>query len=350
MLSTQMPSRVAMPCPFAGNGNRTEVVSESGSNVNFKDGFPSAYGAPTPSNNGKFVTRKEMNGAFYASTADTFYHKAGGLNTFDQAFAHAVGGYPYGAVLDYLEGRNLHKVVSLVDNNKIDFTGKASSFEDISSGVVDNVNWAYCNRDESISTSSVMLSGEFAVNAINHVTATSIGSFVAPFSGVITAKSGLAYNFENTSISAVTQENCITGGGILVRKVSSVSEIGDVFPFRNGMNSNEAMLWHNVGPLGVSGNYTAPSLNYPNGISNVGYASSTSSSASTSPWSVASASLKMAYTNAGDIWVVCAYVSDIVSTMSTKATGDTIYKIPKLSNPSIVSFAPFEVSVTRVGI
>lgn len=345
-----MPSRIAMPCPFANNGDRTEVESSVGSNVNYKDGFPQAYGAPT-SNNGKFVTRKEMNGAFYASTADIFYRKAGGLNIFDQAFAHAVGGYPYGAVLDYIEGRNLHKVVSLVDNNKIDFTGKSPAYSDITSGTIDNINWAYCNRDDPTGASSVVLSGDAAVSGTSRTMGSIIGAFVSPFSGIITAKSGLAYNFgDSTALDRIRQTSCITGGGILVKKVANIGEIENVIPFRSAMSESEASSWHVAGAMSVVGDFTVDTTIFLNGIDEVGFPASTTSTNAKYAWSFQPANRKAILTSAGDVWVACAYISDVVSTSSGYYTSGAAYYASTIYDTSMATSTRYEVSVTKIGI
>lgn len=170
MTSSQIPSRIAMPCPFGGFGttNITPIQTATGSDVNFPDGFPSVYGAPT-GNNGKFVTRKEMNAIGNLASNDLFYHKCGGLNTFDAEFCAQIGGYPAGAVLDYINGSQISKVMSLIDNNTFNF---------IDNGI-DGINWMLCNQDRPsafiFSDNSITTSSGF----------TTLGTFVANRSGVI---------------------------------------------------------------------------------------------------------------------------------------------------------------------
>ena len=145
------PKRKSMPCPFGGgnDANITPIEMVSSQNVNFYDGFPSVYGAPS-ANNGKFVTRKEMNAIGNLASNDLFYHKCGGLNTFDPEFALKIGGYANGAVLQALIGNDIVYVRSLVDNNKVDFTGSATQDQvnaGIINGRIDGVNWVKCNSD-----------------------------------------------------------------------------------------------------------------------------------------------------------------------------------------------------------
>lgn len=203
MTSAQVPSRIAMPCPFGGFGteNITPIQNLSGSDVNFPDGFPAIYGAPVD-NNGRFVTRKEMNAIGNLASNDLFYHKCGGLNTFDADFCVNIGGYPKGAILDYLVGSELKKVVSLTENNKFCFTGEELSEDQISGGLkvgqVDNINWAYLNHPF---ISGELFSGGFSIrNGF-----TTIFTFVAPKSGI------LNITVENPNITTDKTEKILSG-------------------------------------------------------------------------------------------------------------------------------------------
>lgn len=181
MTSDKIPSRTVMPCPFGGfgNDNIVQIGSVSGTDMNYPDGFPSAYGAPTE-NNGKFVLRKEMNALGKAATNDLFYHKCGGLNTFDADFCAAVGGYPKGAVLQMVDGYSIRSVMSLVDNNKVCFTGQTLTDAQKNAGLtnadVDSISWIYLN--ESMSESNI-LSVEFNVATWHSI----IASFIPSRSG-----------------------------------------------------------------------------------------------------------------------------------------------------------------------
>lgn len=128
-----------MPRPFAkGDGAAlTAIEASAGNNVNYQDGFPSAYSAPH-SGGGKYITRGEMNAIGNLASQNQFYFLAGGINTFDTTFATSIGGYPEGAVLKYLNNGYLYDVISLTDNNTVDFTAQG----------VDGVNWAYLSVAE----------------------------------------------------------------------------------------------------------------------------------------------------------------------------------------------------------
>lgn len=149
--------RLAMPKPFAkGEGAElTSIADIAGENdaVNFNDGFPDAYSAPK-SNNGKYVTRGEMNAIGNLASQNQFFFLAGGVNTFDQSFCDKIGGYPEGAVLKYLNNGYLYDVISLVDNNTTNFVANG----------VDGVNWKYLSVTEKLVFDDVFFEGGSGVS------------------------------------------------------------------------------------------------------------------------------------------------------------------------------------------
>lgn len=151
MTSAEAPKRLYIPQPFASaeGAALTEIEAATSNNVNFADGFPSVYEAPS-SNNGKFITRGEMNAIGNLASANEFARACGGIVTFDQRLATKIGGYPSGAVLEMLSGLDYARVVSLVDDNLVDFTGNSIDTTIVGNkcklGSVDGVNWAFCER------------------------------------------------------------------------------------------------------------------------------------------------------------------------------------------------------------
>ena len=140
--------RLAMPCPFAAGtgGSFTPINTTGGQNdVNFPEGFATAYGVPV-SRNGKLVTRLEMNAIGNLASQNQFYFLSGGINTFDATFANLIGGYPQDAVLDYLHEEKLYKVISLVDDNLVDFTSVG----------VDDVNWTVSGAYDDTTPKNVL--------------------------------------------------------------------------------------------------------------------------------------------------------------------------------------------------
>ena len=183
MTSAQVPSRIAIKRPFAESGLITPIQDASGDSVNYPQGFPSIYGVPA-SEGGKYVGRGEINAIGNVATNDLFYHKCGGINTFDAAFAAKVGGYPKGAVLQYLNGNYIYDVISLIDNNMFDFA---------SSNTIDGANWAYCNKETSSSDRILVVESSTTVNA-NSSQGLLLGVFKAPKNGFIVFEGNYTVN------------------------------------------------------------------------------------------------------------------------------------------------------------
>ena len=183
MTSAQVPSRIAIKRPFAESGLITPFQDTSGDSVNYPQGFPSIYGVPA-SEGGKYVGRGEINAIGNVATNDLFYHKCGGINTFDAAFAEKVGGYPKGAVLQYLNGNYIYDVISLIDNNMFDFA---------SSNTIDGANWAYCNKETSSSDRILVVESSTTVNA-NNSQGLLLGVFKAPKNGFIVFEGNYTVN------------------------------------------------------------------------------------------------------------------------------------------------------------
>ena len=183
MTSAQVPSRIAIKRPFAESGLITPIQDTSGDSVNYPQGFPSIYGVPA-SEGGKYVGRGEINAIGNVATNDLFYHKCGGINTFDAAFAAKVGGYPKGAVLQYLNGNYIYDVISLIDNNMFDFA---------SSNTIDGANWAYCNKETSSSDRILVVESSTTVNA-NNSQGLLLGVFKARKNGFIVFEGNYTVN------------------------------------------------------------------------------------------------------------------------------------------------------------
>lgn len=201
--------RLAMPRPFAkgSGGTITAIESASGNNVNFLDGFPSAYSAPH-SGGGKYITRGEMNAIGNLASQNQFYFLAGGINTFDEEFCNAIGGYPQGAVLDANQLGVIRKVISLKDNNKVNFNG-SSTIEGITDGYVDGVNWqyadtgAYVKREPQIIdtfSNYVIYAADDEINKFLIGNIFLIGTYTAPTSGAVSIKNEKLI-FSSTTIS-----------------------------------------------------------------------------------------------------------------------------------------------------
>lgn len=209
MTSSEMPSRMPMSCPFASRGETTTIGNVSDTSLNFPDGFPSVYSSPA-SLGGKYVTRADINAIGHIATNDLFYHKCGGINTFDTEFATAINGYPKGAILDYYNGYEYVKVISLVDNNMSDFRNGIIDDYWMKLNQPDNNLASYYLKDQSVTLA-------YSINSFNN-----IYTFVAKKDGIITATIN---NFEkkNYSYQSGTSSNYISGSALLFKIYSSTA-------------------------------------------------------------------------------------------------------------------------------
>ena len=144
---------IILPLPFAGSekAEKVDVADEQtagNSIVNLANGFSAAYSKPQ-SQTGQYVTRGQINGIGRLITANETRKRLGGINTFNPYLVAKTGGYAKDAILDWWDERNqlLCKVISLVNDNKFDFTERDA--EGFSRGP-DGINWALCSPNAMI--------------------------------------------------------------------------------------------------------------------------------------------------------------------------------------------------------
>lgn len=70
--------------------------------INWTEGIPPDYATPE-SNGGKKVLRKDVNAIGNIASRELYLLQHGGYHTFDMRVAEAIGGYPYGAFLDWYQ-------------------------------------------------------------------------------------------------------------------------------------------------------------------------------------------------------------------------------------------------------
>lgn len=264
MTSSNIPLRKPFASPFASGVTLTPIPDAGTDTVNMEDGFPSVYSVPA-AEGGKYVKREDMNALLNLATNDLFYHKCGGLNTFDADFAAKVGGYPKGAILKYVDGTDIYDVVSLVDNNKVDFTGAMPTQTQQTAGIlpgsVDGVHWAFCNVQRPTRERIEVLSLENLPIGMNLPVATStaypIYGFTATKSGALIAnpESLVELSLERTDgYRNSTQQtfDAICGVGLVVKELASPSDYGSLtFPtlaqIRSGANGWKMIFADSLG-------------------------------------------------------------------------------------------------------
>lgn len=224
--------RLAMPMPFAGDENAaltpiaTADANIVSTDVNYRDGFPANYSSPK-SGGGKYITRGEMNAIGNLASQNQFYHLAGGINTFDQAFCDAIGGYPKGAILDYVNNGKFFKVISLVDNNSVDFVLYG----------VDGISWFYLNSDTPVPDENKgyvdisVGSQSIDINPTN-TDCFLVGIFACGHTGKIyvSPECAIPYNGTVYSYNAYNVEDTVYVGGasLFVKDIGDAGSITDV--------------------------------------------------------------------------------------------------------------------------
>jgi hypothetical protein len=229
---TNLPEKIIYPTPFAGADGAALATIKDGTDenlVNFADGFPSAYSSPK-SNNGKFVTRGELNAIGNLATKNEFYRMCGGINTFDPEFAEKIGGYPEGAILDYFDGYKLTKVISLVGDNDFDFR----------SGLFGG-KWQLLNQDnQTVINGAVIYEDSYIINP-NYKAVTPLFALVAPLNGIVNIKcSNITYP---TLTSTVYSDlPAISGQGIIGKVSDSIDDASVLPSFIAGTGKYESSI------------------------------------------------------------------------------------------------------------
>lgn len=112
----------------------TPSATVQAATVSLARGFDAAYDVPVI-NGGSILDTKVLNSVLSLVSRDAAYRQAGGIYTFEQELSDIIGGYPEGAILQYLDANGtLHYLRSLVDNNTSNFVRDG----------IDSTKWAFC--------------------------------------------------------------------------------------------------------------------------------------------------------------------------------------------------------------
>lgn len=114
-------------CPAVNPSLQLENVSRS---ISFSTGFGSEYSKPK-SDGGKYIGRNQINSICNIASLYEYYNKMGIVPTFSKEVSDKIGGYPKGVVLWNINEIESYRVVSLQDNNTVDFTISG----------IDNITW-----------------------------------------------------------------------------------------------------------------------------------------------------------------------------------------------------------------
>lgn len=144
MQSTEIVKPTAIQTPFAVNGNKNipkqNATGTDTSSINL--GFLPITSEPLDEG-GVAPERTDFNGMFYLSTDQRVYLQNGGYITYDTNVATAIGGYPAGAILGYLDNSgNFSYVQSLIDNNQYNFISTPS--------YINGIYWKYVSGKPTV--------------------------------------------------------------------------------------------------------------------------------------------------------------------------------------------------------
>ena len=124
MKSTDIIQPIPLSKPIAINGLKNSIPdSATGTNnASIEEGFPEIT-MKAPVDGGLPPWGQDFNGMFYTLSTLNCNIQNGGLVTFSAVVSNKIGGYPEGAILDYIDNNGSYsKVKSLIDDNTYDFT------------------------------------------------------------------------------------------------------------------------------------------------------------------------------------------------------------------------------------
>ena len=166
MQSSDLITPLAIQTPIAVNGNKNipnqNASGTETSSINL--GFLPITSLPLD-NGGQAPERTDFNGMFYLATDQRVYLQCGGYITFNASVSSAIGGYPKGAILTYIDASgNIGFVKSLKENNTQNFVSNPAK--------IDGTNWEYVPINNP-PTNSYMFDGQWITSRQEMTTATS---------------------------------------------------------------------------------------------------------------------------------------------------------------------------------
>lgn len=137
MKATDVIQPAVLSAPIAVNGSKDTIPQEQANALypwycSVENGFPDVTMQPLNSG-GKPPRGQGMNGLLNVISDQKVYLQNGGIITFDSNVSNAIGGYPQGAILDYVTDSSVNKVISLIDDNTYNFVAN--------SALIDGVHW-----------------------------------------------------------------------------------------------------------------------------------------------------------------------------------------------------------------
>lgn len=260
MKSTEIIQPTPLIAPIAASGLRNNIPDDAtGSNyASIEEGFPEMT-MKAPIDGGLPPWGQDFNGMFYLMSSQTCFLQNGGNITFNQAVSDKIGGYPQGAVLDYIdENGTFSKVRSLIDDNTYNFVTTPS--------YIDDVHW------EQIGMTAATSWGNIGGNIENQSDLqAALGERLSDTQVTNCILSSTNANISNDSVSNASYVNTgctISEAGVasgfsadnrilLSKTMSSATASTVEIPFTTGsdVNTDQTLLYINnhANSLGISG-------------------------------------------------------------------------------------------------
>ena len=260
MKSTEIIQPTPLIAPIAASGLRNNIPDDAtGSNyASIEEGFPEMT-MKAPIDGGLPPWGQDFNGMFYLMSSQTCFLQNGGNITFNQAVSDKIGGYPQGAVLDYIdENGTFSKVRSLIDDNTYNFVTTPS--------YIDNVHW------EQIGMTAATSWGNIGGNIENQSDLqAALGERLSDTQVTNCILSSTNANITNNSVSdasyvnqgcTVSEANVVSGFSadnyiLLSKTMTSANAFTLEIPFTTGSNvtADQTLVYINnfSNSLGISG-------------------------------------------------------------------------------------------------
>lgn len=138
-MASSLPNYERIVQAFAVSGNKSTLpqTATGTNNASYQEGFPPITSQPL-ADGGMPPVREDFNALGYASTSTLAYLQQGGLFTFDANISNLIGGYPQGAVLNYIVDNKIYRLISLINDNTYDFNADESYIGQYWDYVTDN--------------------------------------------------------------------------------------------------------------------------------------------------------------------------------------------------------------------
>lgn len=205
MKSTDVIQPSAMSVPIAHSGTRNIIPENEQENglASIATGFPDIT-MIAPKNGGLPPRGQDCNGMFYLSTDQKVFLQNGGIITFNQEVSDLIGGYPQGAILDYVgENDSYTKIKSLIDDNTYNFL--------TNSEYIDGEHWELLNfGGANINLSNLSTTGLDKINQSKALETGSVSSDADVYADIVK----YAHSTFDKSKFEVTGSPVITNDGI----------------------------------------------------------------------------------------------------------------------------------------